>query len=206
MTRKKKSIGVSAELDRDINRIDALVIGTSAGGLNALTHLLSRLHYNLQIPIVIVQHLHPQSDDAMARILDGHTKLKVKEAEEKEYLIGGTVYMAPANYHLLLEQDKSFSLTIDEKINFCRPAIDPLFETAAEIYRDRLIGLLMTGANSDGSSGLQKIKACGGLAIVEDPATAEVATMPETAIRTVKVDFILPLEEIPRKINELCYG
>jgi two-component system chemotaxis response regulator CheB len=113
--------------------------------------------------------------------------------------------LAPANYHLLIEANNTFSLTIDPKVNFCRPAIDVLFETAAGVYRDKLIGVLLTGANSDGARGLQKIKQLGGVTIVEDPQTAEVSAMPMAAIEKFKVDYILPLEKIYAKLSELCH-
>ncbi len=203
---RKRSINVLTERSVHKRGFKAIVIGTSAGGLNALSHLLKAMPKKFNIPIIVVQHLSPQSDGAMVRILNGITSLKVKEADEKEPILGGTVYLAPANYHLLVEQDGTFSLTIDPKINFCRPAVDLLFETAADVYRESLIGILLTGANSDGAVGLKKIKKCGGITIVEDPDTAEVPIMPISAIEAFKVDYILPLDKIYLKISELCDG
>jgi two-component system chemotaxis response regulator CheB len=115
----------------------------------------------------------------------------------------GMAYLAPPNYHLLLEPDRTFTLTIDERVNYARPSIDVLFETAAEAYKDKLIGIILTGANNDGSKGLKKIKEFGGLAIVQDPETAEVASMPRAAILTSVVDHIIPLEEIAPLLNSL---
>jgi two-component system chemotaxis response regulator CheB len=130
-------------------------------------------------------------------------KLKVKEADEKERPANGMAYIAPPNYHLLFENDQSFTLTVDERVNYARPSIDVLFETAAEAYKDTLIGIILTGANTDGSRGLKKIKDFGGLTIVQDPATAESDSMPRAAILTTQVDHVLPIEEIAEFLNSL---
>ena len=126
--------------------------------------------------------------------------LTVKEADEKEHLEAGIVYLAPPNYHLMVEKDKTLSLTVDERFNYSRPSIDILFESAAEVFGPQLIGVVLTGANSDGSYGLKTIKAAGGLVVVEDPATAEVKTMPQAALDMLFPDYVadhvLPLEKI----------
>jgi two-component system chemotaxis response regulator CheB len=122
--------------------------------------------------------------------------VQVKEAEEKETAVPGTVYVAPANYHLLLEDDRTFSLTLESRVRFARPSIDVLFESAADVYGSRLIGIILTGANDDGSRGLAAIKKRGGLAVVQDPTGAEVDTMPRAALRAAEVDFVLPLVAI----------
>lgn len=178
------------------DKFDAVVIGVSAGGLKALRILLSGLPGNFPMPIVIVQHRLASSDNYLVTYLDSHCSLTVKEAEEKEQLAAKTVYIAPADYHLLIEKDRTFSLSIDELVCYARPSIDVLFETAAAAYRTGLIGVIMTGANSDGSEGIRSIKAAGGLTIAQDPETSEVSVMPFAAIATGAVDFILPLEEI----------
>jgi two-component system chemotaxis response regulator CheB len=184
-------------------RYEAIVIGSSAGGLNALKVLFHGLGDRFNIPVIIVQHISADSENYLIQILNDIRKLQVKEADEKERPMPGMAYLAPPNYHLLLEPDRTFTLTIDERVNYARPSIDVLFETAAEAYKDKLIGIILTGANNDGSKGLKKIKEFGGLAIVQDPETAEVASMPRAAILTSAVDHIIPLEEIAPLLNSL---
>jgi two-component system chemotaxis response regulator CheB len=174
----------------------AVVIGSSAGGIKALSTVLESLPQSFPLPIIIVQHLHPNSNGYLVHILSAKCALTVKQAEEKEQIQGGVVYLAPPNYHLLLEEDRTFSLSLEERVNFSRPSIDVLFESAVYAYRHQLIGIILTGANSDGSLGLKKIKQIGGYAIVQDPDTAEAEAMPRSAIKVTSVDKILPLEEI----------
>ncbi|RKZ90385.1 MAG: chemotaxis protein CheB [Candidatus Parabeggiatoa sp. nov. 1] len=178
------------------NRFEAVVIGSSAGGIKALRAVLSALPSEFPLPIIIVQHLHPHSDSYLARILGAKCGLKVKQADEKETIADGVVYIAPPNYHLLIEEDRSFSLSIEGPVNFARPSVDVLFETAIYAYRDKLIGIILTGANNDGNQGVKKIKQIGGYVIVQDPATAEADAMPNAAIAVTKVDKILPIEQI----------
>ncbi|MBW6521467.1 MAG: chemotaxis protein CheB [Desulfoarculaceae bacterium] len=175
---------------------DAVVIGVSAGGLNALRAILPRLPEKFPLPVVVVQHRGVESDGFFAQYLDQRCAVQVKEAEEKEQAVPGTVYLAPANYHLLLEDDRTFSLTLESRVCFARPSIDVLFESAADVYGSRLIGIILTGANDDGSRGLAAIKKRGGLAVVQDPVGAEVETMPLAALQTADVDFVLPLGAI----------
>jgi two-component system chemotaxis response regulator CheB len=177
-------------------QFEAVVIGSSAGGLKALVTVLSALPPNFPLPIIIVQHLHPHSDDYLAHLLATKTGLKVKQADEKEPIINSTVYLAPPNYHLLVEQDKTFSLSIEGPVNFARPSVDVLFESAVDAYRHRLIGIILTGANHDGNNGVKKIKKIGGYVIVQTPETAEADAMPKAAIAATSVDEILPLEQI----------
>jgi two-component system chemotaxis response regulator CheB len=184
-------------------RYEAIVIGSSAGGLNALKTIFRGLSKRFNIPVIIVQHISPDAENYLIQILHDLRKLKVKEADEKERPVPGVAYLAPPNYHLLLEADRTFTLTIDERVNYARPSIDVLFETAAEAYKDTLIGIILTGANNDGSQGLKKIKDFGGLTIVQDPETAEVESMPRTAIQTAVVDHIIPLNEIASFLNSL---
>lgn len=187
-------------------RYKTVVIGASAGGMEALGSILKNLSEDFCAPIIIVQHLSPHSDGFMYKYLDSICSVKVKEAEEKEKIVGGVVYIAPPNYHLLIESDKTLSLTVESKVNYARPSIDVLFESAADAFRDEVIGIILTGANRDGSMGLRKIKDLGGVTIVQDPSTAESEAMPRTAINTVKVDYILKLEEIAMKLSELVGG
>ncbi|HEX9828463.1 MAG TPA: chemotaxis protein CheB [Flavobacteriaceae bacterium] len=175
---------------------DAIVIGVSAGGMNAMKILFSRLPKDFGTHIIIVQHISPRSDNQWIDLLNDKSNISIKEANEKEIIENGIVYIAPANYHLLIEKNRTFSLTIDERINFARPSIDVLFESAAEVYKNKLIGVVLTGSNHDGTKGIKRIKECGGLAVVQDPKTAESAYMPASAIAAVKPDYILSLEEI----------
>jgi len=184
-------------------KFEAVVIGVSAGGVEALSVILVRLPAEFFFPIIIVQHRHPSSDDFLVCLLNEKCKTKVEQADEKENIVPGIVYIAPANYHLMVEEDRTFSLSVDEHVNYTRPSIDVLFETAADVYRERLVGVVLTGANSDGSQGLRKIKELGGMTVVQDPATAEAAFMPKSAIAATKVDHIIPLEEIGPFLEKL---
>ena len=175
---------------------EAIVIGVSSGGMNALKFIFSTLPVGFLVPIIVVQHVSSRSDNEWITILNGISNLTVKEADEKENIESGNVYIAPANYHLMIEKDKTFSLTIDERVNFARPSIDVLFESAAEAYKNKLIGVILTGSNNDGAKGIKRIKECGGLAIIQDPETAESSTMPASAIAEIEADHILSLEKI----------
>lgn len=175
---------------------DAIVVGVSAGGMETLNTILPHLPADFALGVIVVQHMHPTSDDFLVRYLNEKCNLKVKQADEKEKIVPGVIYVAPANYHLMVEEDRTFSLSVDEPVNYARPSIDMLFETAADAYGARLVGVILTGASADGSHGLKRIKESGGLAIVQDPETAEADTMPRAAIAATEVDHVLPLEEI----------
>lgn len=175
---------------------EAIVIGASAGGPNALQEVLAPLPADFTLPILVVQHRSPASDDSLVFSLDESCQLTIKEADEKELIKPGYVYVAPANYHLLVERDKTLSLSVDARVCYSRPSIDVLFETAAEAYLSGLVGIILTGANNDGTAGLKKIKGKGGLTIAQHPATAEAAMMPWSAIQEGVVDKILSLTEI----------
>lgn len=175
---------------------EAVVIGASAGGLSALQEMLSLLPADFSLPILIVQHRLPAQNDLISFTLNESCLLNVKEADQHEPILAGHAYLAPSNYHLLVEPDKRVSLSIDEKVSYSRPSIDVLFETAADVYRSGLIGIVLTGANRDGTVGMQKIKDRGGLTMAQDPKTAEVAVMPNSAIRANVVDKVLSLSEI----------
>ena len=182
---------------------EAIVIGASTGGLNALQEVLAPLPADFTLPILVVQHRLPTLDDPLVFYLNESCQLMVKEADEKELVKPGYVYIAPANYHLLVERDKTLSLSVDAKVCYSRPSIDVLFETAAEVYLSGLIGIILTGANDDGAAGLRKIKEKGGLTIAQDPATAESAVMPLSAIRENVVDEILSLAGIASFLAQL---
>ena len=174
----------------------AIVIGVSSGGMTALKFIFSALPAGFSIPIIIVQHVSARSDNEWIKLLNDKSNLNIKEADEKEKIETGNVYIAPSNYHLLIEKDKTFSLTIDEYVNFARPSIDVMFESAAEAYKNKLIGIVLTGSNSDGTKGIKRIKELGGIAIIQDPETAESPNMPASAIAAIQPDYILSLEKI----------
>lgn len=182
----------------------AVVVGVSAGGLDVLKFLLESLPAEFDPAVVIVQHMHPQQSDFLIEHLNKLCRLPVKEAEEKEAVRGGVVYLAPANYHLLIEMDKTFSLSTDEKVNFSRPSIDVLFETAAEVYGAQLIGIIFTGASRDGAAGLRRIKDSAGLTIVQNPATSEFPAMPQAALEETQVDHVLNVDRISELLSELA--
>ncbi len=184
----------------------AIVIGVSFGGLQALKTILPALAPDLPVPIMVVQHHDPRANDFLANHLDERCALRVKVAEEKETLTNGVVYLAPANYHLLVEDNFSLSLAVTEKVNFARPAIDVLFDSAADAFGSRLIGVILTGANSDGARGLARIKAHGGLAVVQNPLSAAAPNMPEAALAAVEADYLVDLGEIAELLNRLLGG
>ena len=175
---------------------EAIVMGVSSGGLSALKTLFSRLPKDFNTPIIIVQHNNPLSENLWIKLLNDKSNLEIKEADEKESIEPGKVYIAPPNYHLLIEKNKTFTLTVDERINFARPSIDVLFESAADAYRNKLIGIVLTGSNNDGTDGIKRIQEYGGLVVIQDPKTAESAYMPASAMAAVQPDYVLPLESI----------
>jgi two-component system chemotaxis response regulator CheB len=181
----------------------AIVIGTSSGGMKAIKFLSSALPAVFGIPIIMVLHIGARSGNEWINFFNAECKFKLKEADEKEKIAPGNIYVAPANYHLLIEKDETLSLTIDEKVNYARPSIDILFESAALAYGNRLIGIVLTGANSDGAVGIKKIKEYGGLTIVQDPETAEAKCMPESSISSIVPDHILSLEGIVNLLIEI---
>jgi two-component system chemotaxis response regulator CheB len=175
---------------------ELVAVASSAGGLAALTELLSALPREFPTPIAVVQHLDPRHRSLMAKILSTRTALRVKEAEDRERLETGIVYIAPPNNHLLINPDGSVSLTQTELVHFVRPSADLLFESVAASYKDRSIAVVLTGSGSDGSLGLKAIKKMGGTVIAQDESSSEFFGMPGAAIQTGTVDFILPLKEI----------
>ena len=165
--------------------IEAIVIGGSAGGLDALLSIVPALPEQVSCPIVIVLHLPPAQPNLVPEILSRVCARAVHEAEDKMPLRNQTIYVAAPNYHLLIEKNRSLSLSIDEPVHHSRPAIDVLFESAADAYGPAVAGLVLSGANQDGAEGLCQIRQAGGVAIVQAPATASSPMMPETAIRRV---------------------
>lgn len=180
-----------------------VLIGGSAGSLKVLLQALPRLDARLSIPIVIILHRKPTNYPALATLLDTKTALPVKEVEEKEPIRPGTIYTAPADYHLLFEKDHVFSLDFSEKVNFSRPSIDVAFESAAEIYGPSLTCILLSGASSDGVAGLKTVKKYGGTIAVQDPSTAEVPYMPQQALSSLNVDAVINADTLASHINKL---
>ncbi|WP_299823782.1 chemotaxis protein CheB [uncultured Pontibacter sp.] len=164
---------------------DLIVIGGSWGGIKASLEILQGLPEDYKIPIVLVLHRLRDQEGNLKQLFDKRLNLKVEEVEDKEAVCSGYVYIAPANYHVLLENDKSFSLDVSDLVNYSRPSIDVTFISAADTYGEGVIGILLSGASKDGSMGLKRIADAGGIALVQDPAEAEVAVMPLAAIEAV---------------------
>lgn len=179
----------------------AVVIGASAGGIDAILTLLGKLKRPFKYPIIIAIHLNPHFKSELAKIIENNTGIKCLEVEDKMKIEKGTVYVAPPNYHTLVEKNYIFSLSVTEKVCFARPSIDILFESAADAYRNRLVGILLTGSNHDGTDGISKIIASKGLAIVQNPEEAKYSGMPSGAIKYSKPDKILTLDEIAELLN-----
>ncbi|MDX2242913.1 MAG: chemotaxis protein CheB [Leptolyngbyaceae cyanobacterium bins.302] len=182
---------------------EIVAMAASAGGLNALSQVLSGLPAQFPAAIVIVQHLDPRHRSLMADILSRRTVLKVKQADEKDSLQPGMVYIAPPNRHLLVNSDGTLSLTQSELVHFVRPSADLLFDSVAASYQNRAIAVVLSGTGNDGGMGVQAIKQMGGTVIAQDEATSEFFGMPSTAIQTGTVDFILPLPEIAAALATL---
>jgi two-component system, chemotaxis family, protein-glutamate methylesterase/glutaminase len=180
---------------------EIVMIGVSAGGLDAVSTILRGLPEDLLLALIVVQHRSKDST-ALCQLLQDASRLEVREVQDKEPILHGHVYVAPADYHLLVERDH-FALSCDEPESYSRPSIDVSFETAADSHGSGVIGAILTGANADGSKGLQRIVARGGYAIVQDPATAEVPVMPAAALAAVPTAKCLPLNEIAAHLCSL---
>jgi len=177
-------------------RIDAVVIGASAGGVEALMTMLPALPRTLAVPIFVVLHLPRQTPSALVEIFAPRCAFKVLEAEDKAPIDPATIYFAPPDYHLLIDAGPCLALSADETVNYSRPSIDVLFESAADFYGTRLAGIILTGANADGAHGLAVIAEAGGVTVVQDPATAYASAMPAAAARRGAPHHLLPLGEI----------
>ena len=182
-----------------------VAVGTSLGGFNALTTMLSALPKDFSLPIAVVQHRSNEDSDSLASLLEKRSPLPVVEIDDKESIENGQIYVCPSNYHVLVEEGR-FALSTDAPVLHARPSIDVLFESAADSFGENVVGILLTGMSKDGSAGLKRIKERGGFAIVQDPAAAEGRVMPKAAIDAVLVDKILPLEEIAPFLTTLCAG
>jgi two-component system chemotaxis response regulator CheB len=195
------------ERDRSRNfpnaAFDVVALAASAGGLKALSEVLSSLPASFPAAIVVVQHLDPRHRSLMADILSRRTRLQVKQAEEGDRLTPGTVYIAPPNRHLLVNPDGTLSLTQSELVHFVRPSADLLFDSVAASYKDRAIAVVLTGTGNDGAMGVQAIEKMGGTVIAQDEETSEFFGMPNAAIQTGTVDFVLPLSEVASALISL---
>ena len=183
---------------------DVVAIGASAGGLNALTELLRPISGDFPA-ILVVQHLDPTHESHMAELLSRRTRIHVKQAEHGEAILPGSVYIAPPDEHLLVGPG-TVQLAHSQLVHFSRPSIDLMFESVAGMYGSRSIGVILSGSNRDGSVGIRTIKEAGGTTIAQEPATAHFATMPQAAISTGCVDFVVPIGEIGNLLRDLCAG
>jgi len=184
-------------------RIDAVVMGASAGGIQALSAVLPALPRGLRAPVFIVLHLPRDKPSVLADIFSRKCAVPVREAEDKEEVASGTVYFAPSNYHLLVDQGPRLALSADDPVHHSRPSIDVLFESAVDIYRNRLLGIILSGANDDGASGLAAIHNAGGLTAVQRPETAVSPHMALSALKRCPADWVLSLDEIAGLLQTL---
>lgn len=180
----------------------AVVIGGSAGALEVLRAIVRALPGNMRCPMVVVIHL-PSHSSGLAELLGAETPLTVKQAEDKEPLVAGVIYIAPPGYHLLIESGATFALSVDPPVHYSRPAIDVLFETARDVYGPNLIGVLLSGASDDGAAGLQEIHAAGGTTIVQTPLSAEVAIMPAAALALFQPTYLWSPNELASNLSQL---
>lgn len=187
----------------DVRAFDIVALAASADGLKALIEILSALPSDFPVPIVIVKHISPKYRSFLTEILNRHTSLTVKHAEDGEKLHSSVVYIAPPDYHLLVKPNGIMALSQEPKVHFVRPSADVLFKSVAQSYKERAIAVVLTGGDSDGSNGVEAIKKMGGIAIAQDEATSTVFGMPAAAIATGCVDFVLPLQEIAGAIANL---
>lgn len=177
-------------------RFEAIIIAGSAGAVGALLTLLPGLPRGMTVPLICMLHLPANRDSRLATLFAERLAVPVREAADKQPIEDGCVYFAGSGYHLSVEQDRSFSLSCEAPVHFARPAIDVLMNSAADVYRDHLAAILLTGANQDGAAGIAHVHARGGLSVVQDPFDAEVATMPQAAIALNRPDLVLPLAAI----------
>jgi two-component system chemotaxis response regulator CheB len=185
-------------------RIEGVVIGASAGGVEALAVLLPALPATFRPALFIVLHLPREQPSLLAEIFARRCLRPIREADDKEPVEPGTVYFAPPDYHMLLEKNRRIALSADEPIHFSRPSIDVLFESAADVYGERLLGIILTGGNQDGAAGLQAIHQAGGVTVVQQPDSAKVPLMVVSALQRGPADFVLSLPEIAQLLGALA--
>ncbi|MCF0051970.1 chemotaxis protein CheB [Dyadobacter sp. LJ53] len=185
------------------NAVKAMVIGGSAGSLQVLFNLLPLLQNHLPFAMILVLHRRHSADSSLSELLSTKALSPTCEVEDKDRILPGHIYLAPADYHLLIEKDESFSLDYSEKINFSRPSIDVTFESAAEAYGPSLVAMLLSGANEDGTKGLSLVKKAGGTTIVQNPQTAQMPYMPHHAMMHTVIDHVLDVRQMSHYINNL---
>ena len=185
-------------------RADAVAIGASAGGIDALFTLFAGLPAAMRASIVTVLHLPENHESRLVQVFAHRLQVPVEEARPHAPVAAGTIYFAPPGYHLLVEADRTFSLSCDPPVLFSRPSIDVMMESCAEVYRERLLGIVLTGANEDGARGLARIAALGGLTAVQDPAEAAHVAMPQAAIRAADPDYVLTLAGLGRLLQTVA--
>jgi two-component system chemotaxis response regulator CheB len=176
--------------------VSAIVVGASAGGVEALLSIFSGLRAGFRLPILTVLHVPDERRSQLAQVFQARLPIPVKEADDKESIAPGTLYFAAPGYHLSVESDFTLSMSQEEKVFHSRPSIDILFDSAAQAYGPHLAGVLLTGANSDGAMGLLQIRSCGGMTVIQDPNQAQARAMPEAALARQTPDFLLPLNDI----------
>jgi two-component system chemotaxis response regulator CheB len=184
-------------------RVGAIAIGASAGGVEALSTVLPALPRELDAPVFVVLHLPRERPSLLVDIFRHKCEFSVREAADKEGAQAGTIYFAPPDYHLLVDRGPSLALSVDEPVHFSRPSIDVLFESAADVYGARLLGIVLTGGNEDGAAGLAAVRAAGGYTVVQDPEEAQMPYMPQSALKQVTPDFVLRLGEIATLLRAL---
>lgn len=182
---------------------DIVAIGCSAGGIEAMKAILTQLQPPFKPAVVVIQHIAPTVHSNLAEFFSEICELPVKEAEDKEAIVGGHIYFAPAGYHLLVEKTRTFALSLDAPVQFARPSIDVFMESVATVYKNRSAGFVLTGANADGAEGLKCIQEAGGLAVVQNPVGAEFKFMPEAALNATETSFVFSLREIEHLITGL---
>jgi len=185
------------------SKCKALVIGGSAGSLDVLLEIFPSLSDDIDFPIILVTHRKSGNDALLSDLLRSRTRLKVNEAEEKNQILPGNVYIAPADYHLLIEENETFSLDYSEKINYSRPSIDVTFQSAAEVFRDKLVCILLSGSNADGVAGLKAVKNFRGIVVIQNPKTAIMSYMPQQAANEIEGGIILDAGKMAEFINKL---
>lgn len=183
---------------------ELLLIGGSAGSLDVLFKLLPMLRGDLPFPMALILHRRNTGESSLSELLGSKTRNPTHEVEDKEPVTPGTIYLAPADYHLLIEHDRTFSLDYSEKINFSRPSIDVTFESAAEVYRSNLVAILLSGANEDGTKGLMAVKRAGGKVVVQNPDTAQMPFMPHYALTHLQIDHVFDMVQMAGFINNLA--
>lgn len=189
--------------DQALPVVDAIVVGASAGGVEALLKIFAAIRPGYRLPILAVLHVPEERRSQLAQVFQARLLIPVKEADDKETIVPGTLYFAPPGYHLSVETDLSLSLSQEDRVFHSRPSIDILFTSAGDAYGARLAGILLTGANNDGASGLAYIKKGGGVTVIQDPNQAQARTMPEAALALHSPDYLLSLNEIGQLLVEL---